>query len=105
MFQISSGLFAAGNSVLNRDWTSAQTANLWKDEPHPVTHLCPDFQFGENPIENSVLGKHETLQVIWVVRRVVGTRAHGLSLLQNKFIAIGGASVAVIAAGKRKVYS
>src|SRR5690349_12590266 len=47
---------------------SAETGQLRKDEPHPVSPLPPRAQFGEHGFEDRFLGRYEALQIEAIVR-------------------------------------
>jgi hypothetical protein len=63
MGEIGARLVERGDAVELGRRGSAETAQLRKDEPHPVRPLPARAQFGEDSVENRGLRGHEALQV------------------------------------------
>ena len=55
MLKVCSRLAEAGDRVLDRSRTPSQSANLWEDEPHPVTSLPSGLQLRNDMVEDTSL--------------------------------------------------
>jgi len=69
MLKISLGFGLRFNCKLHRRWALAESPNLRKNEPHPVTRLAPAPKLRDNLLVYGVLCALKAIQIVRVVHK------------------------------------
>ena len=69
MGQVGAGFLERRDPVEAGHLAAAQAQQLREDEPHPVARLVTGPQFGDRPVDDVGLGRHEPLEVVGHVRQ------------------------------------